>query len=156
MNAPIEPLPQAPEIGDTVRSNLAVIGDALLPEAHGMPSASQVDVGGRQLDLVLRSRPDLVAALERAVGADEVDDPMGTFEELERSDPEGHEAVTLSIVAAYYLHPRVCELIGYPGQQPLDAQRIGEHEVEEEGLLDLLDASVQRGPVFRPTPDSGS
>ncbi len=151
---PLEPLAKAPEVSANVRENLAKIGDALLPEAHGMPSASAMDVAGAQLDLVLRSRPDLVDDLERVLGDRDVDDPMAAFAAIEQEDPEGHASLTLAIVAGYYMHPKVHELIGYRGQEALDAQRIGEREVEEEGLLDLLDASVRRGPVYRPTPDA--
>ncbi len=154
MKPGLEPLTRPPDISEQVRTNLAVIGDALLPAAHGMPAASEVDVGGTQLDVVLRSRPDLVADLERALGNHQIDDPMATFTQLEDADAAASEAVTLAIVAGYYLHPQVRSLIGYAGQEPLDAQRMGEREVEEEGLLELLDASVRRGPVYRPTPDA--
>lgn len=155
MTNAMEPLTRTPDIDPAVREKLPKLGDALLPEAHGMPAASQMAVGGDQLDVVLRSRPDLVPLLERGVAGRSFDDPMADFDALEADDPEAHAAVALAIVGGYYMHPTVHELIGYPGQAPLNAQQIGEREVEQEGLLDLLEASQRRGPVFRPTPEPG-
>lgn len=141
-----------PSVSDATRRALETVGDHLIPEAHGMPAASAMDVGTTQLDTVLASRPDLAPLLERAM-ADANLDNVGEFvTALESADPEGYGAVTLAIVAGYYMHPEVHRLIGYPGQVPKDAQRLGEREIYQEGLMDLAQKVIERGPIYRPTP----
>jgi hypothetical protein len=109
-------------------------------------------VGTAQLDIVLASRPDLAPLLDRALADVALDDIDGLVAALEAEDPEAHGAVTLAIVAGYYMHPDVHELIGYPGQVPKDAQRLGEREIYQDGLMDLAAKVVERGPIYRPTP----
>jgi hypothetical protein len=144
-----------PFVSDTTRRALEIIGDHLIPEAHGMPSAGAMGVGTIQLDIVLGSRPDIAPFLQRAlasVAMDDIDDITGFVAELEARDPEAHGAVTLAIVAGYYMHPKVHDLIGYAGQVPKDAQRLSEREIYQEGLMDLASKVIERGPIYRPTP----
>ena len=139
-------------VSDAARQALETIGNHLIPEAHGMPAAGSMGVGTTQLDVVLASRPDLAPLIERAL-ADVVLDDVGAFvTALETEDPEAHGAVTLAIVAGYYMHPTVHELIGYPGQVPKDSQRLSEREIYQEGLMDLAAKVIERGPIYRPTP----
>lgn len=144
-----------PTVSDPARRALETVGDHLIPEAHGMPAASEMMVGTSQLDVVLSSRPDLAPILERALGSVEIDDVDAFVTELRTDDPEGYDAVTLAVVAGYYMHPAVHELIGYPGQVPKDAQRLGEREIYQEGLMELAQKVIDRGPIYRPTPTDG-
>jgi hypothetical protein len=139
-------------VSDGTRKDLETVGDYLIPEAHGMPAASAMDVGTTQLDAVLASRPDLAPLLERALADADLDDVAGFVTALESEDPEAYGALTLAIVAGYYMHPEVHRLIGYAGQVPKDAQRMGEHEIYQEGLMDLAEKVLERGPIYRPTP----
>lgn len=139
-------------ISDATRRALDTVGDYLIPEAHGMPAASAMNVGTRQLDRVLASRPDLAPHLERALGDADLGDVAGFVAALETADPDGYGAVTLAVVAGYYMHPEVHALIGYPGQVPRDVQRIGEREIYQEGLMELAQNVLDRGPIYRPTP----
>lgn len=141
-----------PQVSGTTRSALEIIGDYLIPEAHGMPAASAMEVGTTQLDAVLSSRPDLAPLLERTLADAELDDVEGYISDLESSDPEAYGAITLAVVAGYYMHPTVHQLIGYPGQVPKDVQRMGEYEIYQEGLMELAEKVIERGPVYRPTP----
>lgn len=141
-----------PSVSDNTRRALETVGDYLIPEAHGMPAASAMDVGTSQLDIVLASRPDLAPALERALADAVLDDVAGFVTTLEAEDPEGYGAMTLAIVSGYYMHPEVHRLIGYPGQVPKDSQRLGEAEIYQDGLMDLAAKVIERGPVYRPTP----
>jgi len=141
-----------PSVSDSTRRALETIGNHLIPEAHGMPAAGTMGVGTTQLEIVLASRPDLTEAIERALAdvvLDDIDEFVAT---LEAEDPEAHGAVTLAIVAGYYMHPEVHELIGYSGQVPKDSQRLGEREIYQDGLMDLATKVVERGPIYRPTP----
>jgi hypothetical protein len=158
------------EISPDLRGRLAAVADALLPAAHGMPSASEVGVAGPQLDRVLAARPDLAAPLARALSAvappdvptdavadaaaplvaddprdDLVDDPAAGLRALETADPEAHHALVLAIAGGYYLHEEVRRRIGYPGQRRRPPPG-GEPEYVRDGLLDAV---VARGPVWR-------
>jgi hypothetical protein len=139
-------------VSDGTRKDLETVGDYLIPEAHGMPAASAMDVGTTQLDAVLASRPDLAPLLERALADADLDDVAGFVTALESENPEAYGALTLAIVAGYYMHPEVHRLIGYAGQVPKDAQRMGEREIYQEGLMDLAEKVLERGPIYRPTP----
>lgn len=136
-------------VSERVRRALAEIGDVLIPAAHGMPSAREVGIGGEQLDIVLAARPDLGPVLERAL-EDGASDASDTLEALRVDDPEAYDALLLTVVAGYYLHPEVRTRIGYPGQAPKDARALGERELEE--LWELVEAVRRRGPIYRPTP----
>lgn len=141
-----------PSVSDSTRRALETIGSHLIPDAHGMPAAGTMGVGTTQLDIVLVSRPDLAPLLDRALADCELNDIDEFMAALEAEDPEAHGAVTLAIVAGYYMHPQVHELIGYPGQVPKDAQRLSEREIYQDGLMDLAAKVIERGPIYRPTP----
>jgi len=142
-----------PTVSETTRRALETIGDHLIPEAHGMPAASTMHVGTSQLDVVLGSRPDLAPLLEAALTDADFGDVDSFIATLAEEHPAGYDAVALAIVAGYYMHPEVHRLIGYPGQVPKDVRRMGEHEIYQEGLMDLAQKVIDRGPIYRPTPD---
>lgn len=141
-----------PSVSETTRRALENIGDYLIPDAHGMPAASAMEVGTTQLDTVLASRPDLAPVLDNTLADVDLDDVSTFVEQLATKDPDGYGAVTLAIVAGYYMHPEVHRLIGYPGQVPKDVQRMSEHEIFQEGLMELAEKVIERGPIYRPTP----
>jgi hypothetical protein len=135
---------------DGLRERLARAADGLIPEADGMPAPSDVDIGGRQLDIVLASRPDLGESLRRALaGAADVDDAIAWVEELRARDPDAYVALVTAIVAGYYMHPRVMRLLGYPGQVPQEVSVDGYPDYVDEGLLERV---YERGSIYRPTP----
>lgn len=137
---------------DGLRERLARVADGLIPEANGMPAPSDVDIGGRQLDIVLASRPDLGESLRRALaGAADVDDAIGWVEELRAHDADAYDALVTAVVAGYYMHPRVMRLLGYPGQVPQEVSIDGYPDYVDEGLLERV---YERGPIYRPTPES--
>ncbi len=93
------------------------MADGLIPGADGMPAPSSLDIGGRQLDVVLTSRPDLADDLRRALAAaGDVDDAIAWVEALRADDPAAYDALVTAVVAGYYLHPEVKRLLGYPGR----------------------------------------
>jgi hypothetical protein len=131
-----------------MRERLSHLADQLIPESDEMPSASSVGIAYEQLDAVLRSRPDLGAHLRNALSGPEAENAPRWLDSLGRED---REAVTVTIVAAYYMHPKVKELLGYPGQQAIGVSVGGFPEYVSEGLLDPL---VERGPIYRIPPDA--
>jgi hypothetical protein len=137
-------------IGGALRARFTRIADGLIPGTDGMPAPSSLDIGGRQLDAVLVSRPDLADGLRLALeAAGSVEDPIGWVEDLRERDPGSHDALVTALVAGYYLHPDVQRLLGYPGQLPQEVRADAYPEYVEEGLLERV---YERGPIYRPTP----
>jgi hypothetical protein len=135
-----------------LRERLARVADGLIPEGDGMPAPSSIDIGGRQLDVVLASRPDLAGEVRRALeAAGEVEDAIAWVEALRSEDPAAYDALVTAIVAGYYLHPEVMRLLRYPGQvaQPVSPDTYPAYV--DEGLLERV---YERGPIYRPTPES--
>jgi hypothetical protein len=138
------------EVAEHLRARLARLADSLIPEADGMPAPSSIDIGGRQLDIVLASRPDLVDDLRRALEtAAEVEGPITWLERLATEDPAAGAALTTAVVAGYYMHPEVQRLLGYPGQVAQEVSVAGFPDYVDEGLLERV---YERGPIYRPTP----
>lgn len=126
---------------------LARLADELVPAAGGMPAASEVGLAGRWIDRALKARPDLLPLLQRALARvrdGDVDAPA-----LAVGDPEAFRAALLLVTGAYYMHPKVRKLIGYPGQRPTP---IYPDEAEHDLRDGLLDPVIERGPIFRPAP----
>lgn len=136
-------------VNDTQRTTFAGIADVLIPEAEGMPSASQAEVHGAILDRVVELRPDLREAFFRGLNKAAGQDPKTATEALNADDTEALGAIGLLASAAYYMQPQVRALIGYPGQEnrPVDAD--SEPEYVANGMLQVV---IDRGPIFRPTP----
>ncbi|MHA1159104.1 MAG: hypothetical protein ACTSP2_10240, partial [Alphaproteobacteria bacterium] len=102
---------------DDDRKAFAAIADVLIPESEGMPSASQVAVHDAAIDRVLDLRRDLQEPTLRGLHAPAGDTAKQTVEALNRSDPAALKAIGEAAKAAYYMEPKVRELLGYPGQQ---------------------------------------
>jgi hypothetical protein len=127
------------------RRLLATIADALIPAAHGMPSAAEV-LTDQRLAFVLRSRPDLAEPLTAALALELDDDVGARLDRLRTDAPTNLAALELVIVAGYYTDKRVRELIGYPGQMAIEVRSWLMPPYIEEGLIDAV---VARGPVWR-------
>jgi hypothetical protein len=137
-------------IDERVRSTFAGIADVLIPEAEGMPAASAVGVQEpAYLDRILGLRPDLAEAFFRGIGSALDQDPRQAAEALHQQDGAAFGAIGLIAASAYYMSPRVRELIGYPGQtaRPFDPDETPEYMTN--GMLQRV---MDRGPVFRPAP----
>jgi hypothetical protein len=136
----------SPELRDRLRA----FADVLIPEAHGMPSASAVGVADGQLDRVLRARPDLADPLARALEIADHADHEGSLARLVAEDPTAHEALLLTIVGGYYIDADVRRRLGYDGQEPVEVRPEIIPNYVEEGLIDPL---LARGPIYRDVPD---
>lgn len=137
-------------LDDTRRATFAAIADILIPNAEGMPAASEVDAHGAMLDHVLGLRPDLrddlLRGLDKAAGREAAE----AANDLNMTDPAALSAIGLAASAGYYMTPRVRELIGYPGQQSRpEADPDATPEYVANGMLQQV---IDRGPVYRPTP----
>jgi hypothetical protein len=132
------------ELDVSERATFAAVADRLIPAAHGMPSAAEVDNEDR-IAFVLRARPDLVAPLKAALRPDLGSDVQGRLDAL-ADEPDNLAALQLTIVAGYYTDKRVRDLIGYPGQMAIEVKSWLVPEYLEEGHIDAV---LSRGPVWR-------
>lgn len=136
-------------ISDEERQVFSDLADVLIPNAEGMPSASEVGVHQGMLDRVIGLRPDLSEAFHRGLSAAIGKDPATAAEELNQNDPEALTAIGLAASAGYYMTPRVRALIGYPGQENRPADPDAPLEYVENGMLQVV---LDRGPIYVPTP----
>jgi hypothetical protein len=139
----------APAFDEALRMQFAQIADGLIPGTAAMPAPSGLDIGGRQLDLVLESRPDLADDLARVLRIAGAGEAIAWVEQLADSDLAGHDALVTAIVAGYYLHPEVQRLLGYPGQVGEEVRAESYPGYVADGLLERV---YERGPIYRATP----
>jgi hypothetical protein len=128
---------------DAQRQTFAAIADLLVPEAEGMPSASQASVPDRYLDEAVGYRPDLADGLQEALRIVDGLDAQEAIELLNASHILAFETLGTLLAGAYFLNPDVRQLIGYPGQVPTPA-----HE-DLDSYADLLENVIDRGQVYR-------
>jgi hypothetical protein len=136
----------APLGADDLR-RYAELADVLIPASDGMPSATEADVPARWLPAALRLRPDLREVLDVVLRvARDHGAPEEALRQVAVEFPDAFEALGILTAGAYYMDPRVRELMGYPGQE---ARRVTD---DTDSYLHLLERVVDRGPVYRPTP----
>ncbi len=133
-----------------LRARLRGIADGLIPGTAEIPWPGEIDIAGRQLDVVLVSRPDLADDLRRALdGAGEAADPIELVSRLAAVDPAAHDALVTVVVAGYYLHGDVKRRLGYPGQVAAAVSVDAYPDYAHEGQLERV---LERGPIYRRTP----
>ena len=137
------------KLDDSLRSTFLALADALIPEAEGMPAASQVGVGGEILDRMLGLRPDLRDAFMRGLRTAAGKPAAAAAEALNRDDQTALGAIGLVAAAGYYMSPKVRALIGYPGQESRPADPEATPEYVANGMLQQV---IDRGSIFKPTP----
>jgi hypothetical protein len=131
------------------RTALAALADVLLPAGDGILAASEVSVQGKWIDRALGARPDLEPELLRVLDGRKDESPEARLARLRSEDAGAYETLVLLVTGAYYMHPKVRKLIGYPGQKPSP-----EYPDEAEYYLrdGLLEPVLARGSIYRPTP----
>lgn len=125
------------------------ISEVLIPATSTMPSAAEVGAQstvGHLLDL----RPDLKKAFFRGLDACASEDAEAAARRVNDDDPQALAAIGLIASAVYYFDPKVMELIGYPGQTPRTYDVTTPPDALTNGQLQRV---IDRGPIFRPTPD---
>jgi hypothetical protein len=128
------------------RALLAALADVLIPAEGGMPSASEAGVADSWLDAVLVARPDLIGGLKELLATADHRDAGEVVAALRANDPAALDVLTQTIAGAYFMNPRVQQLIGYAVQDP---RPIDPHaDYNDDGLLESV---IRRGPIFRPT-----
>lgn len=126
------------------RAVFAELADALVPAAHGMPSAATV-VDDARVAFVLAARPDLAAPLWDALRPGLGDGAAERLAQLADA-PDLLATVQLVVVAGYYTDAGVRAAIGYPGQVAKPVTALDYPAYVAEGLVDAV---VARGPIWR-------
>lgn len=137
------------KLSEQDRATFAALADVLIPEAEGMPSASQAGVHLETLDRILALRPDLVEPFLRGIRAAAGQGAQAAANTLNQQDPAALTAIGLAASAGYYMQPQVRQLIGYPGQESRPGNPDETPEYVANGMLQQV---IDRGPIFRPTP----
>ena len=125
------------------------IADFLIPAYKTMPAFSTVC----DMAMVERSvgfRPDVKEAFQRGLRASIASGAEALLEHLNADDREAFDAVTLITVTTYYMHPRVRELLGYPGQENVSYDSKETQVYLTDGTLAQV---IARGQKYKPTPD---
>jgi hypothetical protein len=132
-----------------LRAVFEQLADVLVPSHGTMPAASAVGTHEGLLDDVLKHRPDILDDLLRALTAAQDREPRAAANDLLRKDAAAFNALGLAVSGAYYMSPRVCELLGYPGQESVSYDPYATPNYLTDGMLERV---VARGPIYRPTP----
>jgi hypothetical protein len=132
-----------------LQSAFFAIAAILIPEAEGMPCASNVDGASEILDRILTLRSDLRDDLVRGLRLAQGKDPAETARQLQIIDPAAYAAIGTIAAAGYYMSPSVRALIGYPGQEKRTFDPDATPDYVANGMLKVV---VDRGPIYRPTP----
>lgn len=128
------------------RQRYGRLADVLVPDAEGMPSATQAEVHTRWVDDALRARPDLRPPLREALQLAGDLPAEEAVEMLNREHSSLFDALGTVTAGAYFLNPDIKQRIGYPGQVP---QPI---EDDVDTYVDLLQNVAERGPIYREAP----
>jgi hypothetical protein len=125
----------------------SILADVLIPASAGFLSASQAGVAAEGLDQVLAVRPDLEPGLRQKLQSAKGRDPADVVRELQTKDAAGFAELAEVVAGAYFLNRGVRAGIGYHGQVPRARESASDYL--DEGLLQAV---IDRGPIYRPTP----
>tara|TARA_B100000700_G_scaffold303897_1_gene375949 strand:+ start:3532 stop:3957 length:426 start_codon:yes stop_codon:yes gene_type:complete len=135
---------------DDHRKNFVKLADILIPEAEGMPSASQMHIQNYPLDQILKLRPELRDDLLRVLNLVCGKDPHSFLEELNESDTAAFDTLSNIASAAYLIQPKVHRLLKYSGQVARPSHDSEENDYFSDGLLQPV---IDRGRRYREVPD---
>ena len=150
-NVTVQP-PSQPALTQAQRARLAALADVLIAGGAGMPSASEADVHTQWIDRVITVRADMDTAVRTVVELE--GDAAEVIANLQADTPPGlFVPFAFAVAGAYLINPRVRRELGYPGPAPMKNPALpGEAEAYlEDGILDAV---IERGPIYRPTPDA--
>ena len=132
-------------LGATDRTLLADVADLLIPAGNDMPSASQAGVADEGLAAVVKSRPELEAAITAVLQSGRGQTAQEFLTCLKTSDAAGFGVLTEVVTGAYFMNQKVRTALGYSGQIP---QPINEGEEIDPALLKAV---LDRGSIYRPS-----
>ena len=136
------------KIDNQKREVLGLLADVLIPASEGFPSASQAGVADEHLDAVLKVRPDLVEGLLKILKEAKCRNPIEFIKELQAQDEEAYGILSELVPGAYFLNEQVRASLKYDGQSPRPFDPRPDYLEDN-----LLQSVIDRGPVYRPTPE---
>ena len=134
------------------RDRLGQLEDVLIPGGLGLPSASEAQASGKWMDRVFVARPDLAEVVRKVIALPGV--PADVIAQLQKDEPSVFGDFSFSVGGAYMMNPRVCRLLGMPGNAPKPKPAL-EDEADYYFRDGILDPVKERGPIYRPTPAAG-
>lgn len=134
-----------PALSPHHRMLFSALAEALVPAGGAYPSATDADVAGAGLEIVLRARQDLVAPLVAVLDRAEDSAPLDFVRELEADNPAAFSVLTLVTAAGYFAQPNVRTAFSFFGNEANYT-----HSAEDdETLMELLQPVWDRGPCYR-------
>lgn len=132
------------------RDVLLDVADVLVPATDSMPALRDVDSAGEWLNRACCARADILPDLQRALHALGDAPALPTaLRRLHSEDRGAFDTVATIAAGAYYMVPRVRELIGYPGQvRTLAPLELAANELSDE----IFDGAVSYGGSYRIAP----
>ena len=127
------------------RMHLAEFAKVMIPGGADMPSAEDLTLWEGPVDEVLAIDPSRREHLTRFLALPGEVTSLADVEALAQSDRDGFEALGVVLTNAYFMHPKTCAAIGYPGQEARDSS--GGLTPDDEALLEPV---IARGPIYRP------
>ena len=145
--------PEPPRaLDDQERAGLLALADVLIPDSPAGPRPSRIPAFERWLDRALAARRDAfdaVTALARELAGQSPERVLSEARRRSDAHDEAFGQLSAVVAGAYLMVPEVRRAIGYPGQ----AQRPPRFDESAEQIMDgILEAVVERGPVFRAAP----
>ncbi len=137
------------DIDEMSEATFFAIADVMIPEFEGMPRAAEAEGASQILRRILALRPDLKEDFMRGLRAAAGRAPTEGARDLQKSDPAAYMAIGTVAAAGYYMSPSIRHLIGYPGQEKRAFDPDATPEYIDNGMLQAV---VDRGPIYRPTP----
>lgn len=133
---------------DDLRPVLALLAEEMIPAGAELPSANDVGISTGLLDAVLHVRPDLADPLAQALEGVR-DTPPGHLLAAAERDPTAMEVLGLVVAGGYLMSAEVAQSLRYPWQE---AKPVRSDDVFAAVADGLLDAVVERGPIYRAPP----
>lgn len=134
------------------RELLLVVADVLIPATDTMPALRDADCTGEWLGRAYAARadaaPDLLRALRTLASEDNLTTALHTLHARDRAT---FDVLAMIAAGAYYMVPRVRDLIGYPGQvrnpAPID-------QAADELSDEIFEGAMNYRGGYRSVPDS--
>jgi hypothetical protein len=136
-------------IDSNLRSVLRRAAEMMIPSGVGLPSAIDVGIDAELLDRVLAVRPDLEEPLAAALHRLR-DVPTESILTLLDTEP-GLEVLGIVVAGGYLMSEPVAAALDYPWQEAKLVRPDDVYEALQDGLLDAV---VERGPIYRLPPDA--
>ena len=149
-NVAVQP-PSEPGLTEPERERLGALADELIAGGAGMPSATGAEVHSVWIDRVMAVRRDMAEAVRLVLARE--GSPGEVVAAMQRDAQDLFGTFAFAVAGAYLMNPRIRRELGYPGPQPMRNPALPDEAESylEDGILDVV---IDRGPLYRPTPDA--